>query len=108
MKNQGQGKGGIAKEDKNLKGEFQSEKEKTRIQAGKMLMDDKVKGEGKKNESSSNYDDNLKKIQEDVSEAIESEDVPAGYHEGVKKYFDKIDKEEKEDEHGDEKGDNGK
>lgn len=91
----GQGQGGpAAPEDDSTVSNFKTERVRTTVTAGKMLMSMKVKGLGELNEGQENYEEAVQQVKQGVSEALNSEQVPPGYHEGVKKYFDNLQKED--------------
>lgn len=86
----GTGKGGTAPEDDSEQTAFKTERASSPITAGKMLMSMKTKGLGKQGERDQNYKDNIQRVKEGVAEAIEQEQVPPGYRDGIKGYFDSI------------------
>lgn len=91
----GQGQGGPpAPEDESTVSNFKTERVRTTVTAGKMLMSMKVKGIGELNEVQENYEEAVQQVKQGVSKALNSEQIPPGYHEGVKKYFDNLQKEE--------------
>lgn len=92
---EGQGKGG--KVDENDTGEkgFKTEVSKSAITAGKVLLSFKTKGLSDKGEAKKNYN-LMKNIKQGMSEAIIQEQIPPGYHEGIKKYFNSLEKQQKE------------
>jgi hypothetical protein len=86
----GQGRGGKAPEDDSVDSDFQSEYSKSQVQAGKVLLSLKTQGEGEKGDVVKDYRSLLDRVKQGVSEAIVSEQVPPGYHDGIKKYFDSL------------------
>ncbi len=86
----GQGRGGVAGEDNSSKSGFKTERVRTTVTAGKMLMSMKIKGLGELNKGREEYVEAVNQVKQGVSEALNSEQIPPGYHEGVKKYFDSI------------------
>lgn len=89
---QGIGKGGQAPEDDSIKTDFQTEQSKSAVKAGKVLMSMKAQGLGEKGAASQDYRGLIQQVRQGVSEAIEQEQVPPGYHDGIKSYFDTLDK----------------
>lgn len=90
MKGAGTGEGGVAPENDAVKNEFQSEVAKSAVTAGKTLFSQKTQGIGEKGTVSENYRTLAKQVKQGVSDALEQEQVPPGYHEGIKKYFDAL------------------
>lgn len=88
--NEGQGRGGKAPEDNDIDSDFQSEYSQSQVQAGKVLLSLKTQGEGKEGDVVKNYRSLINTVKQGVSEAILSEQVPPGYHEGIKSYFDSL------------------
>lgn len=86
----GQGQGNIAPEDDSVVTNFQTEKEKTKLNAGKILLSWKTKGMAPAGEAVKDYQQSLDTVKQDAAHAIDSEQVPAGYHDAIKKYFDTI------------------
>lgn len=93
MGDRGQGEGGKAEENEASKSEFKDENDSSPVKAGKMLMSLSSKGEGEKGESKQQYQDLVRSLQQGVSEAIRREDIPPGYQENIKKYFEDLDDE---------------
>jgi len=58
-----------------------------------MLMSLNSKGEGEKGESKETYQNLVRTLQQGVSEAIQKEDIPPGYQDNIKKYFEDLDEE---------------
>lgn len=88
--NEGQGRGGKAPEDNDIDSDFQSEYSQSQVQAGKVLLSLKTQGEGKEGDVVKNYRSLINTVKQGVSEAILSEQVPPGYHDGIKSYFDSL------------------
>jgi hypothetical protein len=93
MGDQGQGRGDKAPENDELASKFKDENSKSPVKAGKMLMSLSTKGEGEKGESKQEYQDLVRTLQQGVTEAIQKEDIPPGYQENIKKYFEELDEE---------------
>lgn len=91
MKGPGQGEGGRAPE-KETDTDFKPEQSRSALQAGKILMKWKTHGLSDSGEAKEEYQDSLTKVKQGVSEAILHEQVPPGYHESIKKYFDTMEK----------------
>ncbi len=90
MKGPGRGEGGKAPEDKSSKTAFKDEQSKTAVTAGKTLLTLKTKGLGEKGDAKVEYREAIRKVRQGASEAILTEQIPPGYHDGIKKYFDTI------------------
>ena len=90
MGEEGQGSGGKAPEDDSIETNFKDEKSKSLIQKGKILMTTKVKGTSDEGKVVEDYKAAIRDIRQSAADAIESEQVPPGYHEGIKKYFDTL------------------
>ncbi len=69
---------------------FRTEVSRSHLVAGKMLWDEKSKGDSERGERTTEYRDNIARVQEGVDEAIFAEDVPPGYRDGIKQYFDSL------------------
>jgi hypothetical protein len=87
---EGMGKGDIAPEDESSKTGFKTEKSKSAVTAGKVLLSMQTKGLSDTGEAEQNYAGQVQAIKQGVSEAILQEQVPPGYHEEIKKYFDAL------------------
>jgi tetratricopeptide (TPR) repeat protein len=94
MGNQGFGKGGEAPEDDSGPEGYKVEKSKSQVLAGKVLLSIKTKEYATDRDFDESelrqYQDNVTAIKTGVQAAIESEQVPPGYVEGIKGYFDKL------------------
>ena len=90
----GLGKGGKAPEDDSVKTGFQTEKTKTAIKKGKILLSMKTKDAPNADikDLQAEYREIITDIKQATDEAIEKEDAPPGYHEGIKKYFDTLER----------------
>lgn len=69
---------------------FKSEQAKVTLQKGKVLLSLKTKGLSDSGEAVKEYQTLVRDIKQGVSEAIENERVPPGYHDGIKTYFDTL------------------
>lgn len=90
MQGPGQGQGGEAPEDDSQATGFTPEEVKTQLHAGRMLMEWETKGLGEKGEAVQGWRQNVQAVQQDLSEAILHEQVPAGYHDQIRSYFDSL------------------
>ncbi|OYW21188.1 MAG: hypothetical protein B7Z55_06050, partial [Planctomycetales bacterium 12-60-4] len=68
---------------------------KSAVTAGKVLMSMSSQGRGEKGNAVVDYKTLVQQVRQGASEAILQEQVPPGYHEGIKSYFDAL-KPEKE------------
>jgi hypothetical protein len=87
--------GGGAPVDENEDTEtgFKTERSKSAVKAGKVLLSMKSKGLGEEGDANQQYRALVDEVQQGVSEAIILEEVPPGYHKGIQSYFDAIDEE---------------
>ena len=92
MGERGFGKGGEAPEDDSVETGFKSEQSKSAVVAGKMLMSMQQKGEAEKGEVVRDYKALLTTVKQGAMEALNTEQIPLGYHEGIKSYFDSLEK----------------
>ena len=88
---EGQGEGGQVPEDDSVASDFKKEQEKTASRPGKVLLSLKGKGMSESGEAQKEYAQAVQEIKQGISEAIEQEQVPPGYHEGIRGYFNSID-----------------
>lgn len=86
----GIGRGGTAPENPNQAMTMQTEKSQSALQAGKILMQIKTQGVGEKGEVKEDYRAAVAEVKQGVSEAILQEQVPPGYHDAIRQYFDTI------------------
>ena len=86
----GIGNGAKRPEDESAKTGFKTEKSKSQLTGGKMLLEWKTKEVGETGARSEEYRTNVQRVKQGVSEAIQQEQVPPGYHEAIKKYFDAL------------------
>lgn len=81
-------------EDDSIATEFKDEKSKSAIQKGKILMSLKTKGLSDSGEmKDENYQRVVGEIKQSLDDVINQEEIPPGYVEGIKKYFDRLEKE---------------
>jgi hypothetical protein len=57
---------------------------------GKMLLEWKTKEVGETWERAAQFRDAVRGVKQGVSEALQAEQVPPGYHDAIKKYFDTL------------------
>lgn len=93
---EGIGKGGEVPEDDSVASDFKKEQEKTTTRAGKILLSLKGKGMSEAGEAKKEYQQAIRDVKQGVSEAISQEQVPPGYHDGIRGYFDSIDEQSDE------------
>jgi hypothetical protein len=86
----GIGNGAKRPEDDSAKTGFKTEKSISQLTGGKMLLEWKTKEVGETGARSEEYRQNVQRVKQGVSEAIQQEQVPPGYHEAIKKYFDSL------------------
>jgi hypothetical protein len=88
---EGMGRGGDPEEeDESTKTDFVSEQTKTPIQKGKILMSLKQKGLSESGEAKREFQAILNDVKQGYAEAIDAEQIPPGYREGIKTYFDSL------------------
>jgi hypothetical protein len=88
--NQGVGDGSKRPEDDSVTTGFKSEKSTSALTGGKMLLEWKTKEVGETGARVEEFRDAVREVKQGVSEAIQQEQVPPGYHEAIKKYFDTL------------------
>lgn len=90
----GAGRGGKSEEDDSDPEGYKTEKEKPQIQAGKILLSIKTKEYAEEidfdPEKMREYQKSISSLKESVQSAIETEEIPPGYVDSIKGYFDKI------------------
>lgn len=87
------GRGGAEMaEDDSVETDFKKEQSKSAVVAGKMLLSMQTKGEAEKGDDIRDYKQLLKSVKQGAMEAMNTEQIPPGYHESIKSYFDKLDK----------------
>ena len=84
----GRGAGGIAPEDPEARTDFQPEKSRSALTAGKILLSLKGRGVPDAGEAVVQYGRSVEDIKQGLNEAILHEQVPPAYHEAIRKYFD--------------------
>ncbi len=88
--NPGRGNGGTPGEDPTAVTKTKDEKSKTKMGAGKLLMQWKEEGVGETGAKAQDYQEAVKAVREGVAEAIRNERIPPGYHGAIQKYFDRL------------------
>jgi hypothetical protein len=86
----GPGDGAKRPEDDSVKTGFKSEKSTSMLADGKMLLEWKSKDVGESGARAEEIRDAVRGVKQGVSEALQAEQVPPGYHEAIKKYFDTL------------------
>jgi hypothetical protein len=89
---EGMGEGGKAPEDESIETDFKPEQSRSAVTNGKVLYSQQTKGLSDKGDVSKEYKATIQRVKQGYSEAIQQEQVPPGYHDGIKSYFDNIDK----------------
>jgi hypothetical protein len=89
---EGMGDGGVAPEDDSVETGFKTEQSKSAVTAGKVLLSVKTKGMSDKGDARKEYKTLIQKVKQGYSEAILQEQIPPGYHDGIKSYFDNLEK----------------
>lgn len=92
--NRGAGRGGETPEDDSDPEGYKTEKERPQVQAGKVLLSIKSKDYAQEKdfdpEKMREYQNTVSALKSSVQSAIDSEEIPPGYVESIKGYFDKI------------------
>ena len=88
----GIGRGGEAPENDSVESGFKSEQSKSAVVAGKMLLSMQQKGEAEKGDVVRDYKNLLQTVKQGAMEALNTEQIPPGYHDGIKGYFDALEK----------------
>jgi len=86
----GPGNGALRPEDEFAKTGFKPEKSSAQLAGGKMLLEWKTKEVGESGARTEAYQSAVRSVQQGVAEAIQQEQVPPGYHETIKRYFDSL------------------
>jgi hypothetical protein len=88
---EGEGDGSPRDENDKAKSKFKTETSKSHITKGKVLLTLKTKGMGEKVDFKEQYRAAVRDVKAGISEAIQQEEIPPGYHEGIKDYFQSLD-----------------
>ncbi|MGB8166805.1 MAG: hypothetical protein WCF18_04895 [Chthoniobacteraceae bacterium] len=86
----GQGTGAKRPEDDSVDSAFKPEKSKGQLAGGKLLLEWKTNEVGETGARTEEYQAALRSVQQGVAEAIPQEQVPPGYHDTIKRYFDSL------------------
>jgi hypothetical protein len=86
----GIGRGGEAPEDPQLDSDFKTERSRSAFKAGKILLQWKTTQLSERGTARENYQQHIEAVKHGMSEAILQEQVPPGYHDAIKKYFDSL------------------
>ncbi len=90
----GAGEGGETSEDDSDPEGYKDEKTKTRIKAGKVLLSIKTKEHAEETDFDPDalrqYQASIDSLKDGVQSAIENEEIPPGYVDSIKGYFDRI------------------
>ena len=89
--NEGDGDGSTRDENNDSKSKFKTEMSKSHITKGKVLLTLKTKGMGEHVDVKEQYRAAVRDVKSGISEAILQEEIPPGYHEGIKGYFETLD-----------------
>lgn len=91
---EGVGKGGVTPEDDSDPEGYKTEKEKPQIQAGKILLSIKTREYAEEldfdPDKMREYQKSISSLKSSVQSAIDTEEIPPGYVDSIKGYFDKI------------------
>lgn len=90
----GIGRGGKAPEDNSVETGFKMEQSRSAVTAGKILMSVKTQGLSDRGDAKKEYRTLIQKVKQGSAEAILQEQVPPGYHEGIKSYFNNLEGQE--------------
>lgn len=99
MGDEGMGRGGAAPEDDSVKTGFKDEESKSQMTLGKVLMSMKTRAAPDQDEPQAQiqYKAAVQQVKQGVNEAILQEQVPPGYVDGIKRYFDALEAGQKTD-----------
>jgi hypothetical protein len=86
----GRGNGSKRPEDDTTESAFKSEKSSSALAGGKLLLEWKTKEVGETGARAEEVAKTLREVKQGVSEAIRQEQVPPGYHDAIKRYFDSL------------------
>jgi hypothetical protein len=87
----GYGDGSQREEKDGAKSKFKTQISKSHITKGKVLLTLKTKGMGEHVDFKEQYKSAVHDVKQGVSEAILQEEIPPGYHDGIKNYFESLD-----------------
>ncbi|MDB6149966.1 MAG: hypothetical protein JWQ44_1414 [Chthoniobacter sp.] len=86
----GIGNGAKRPEDDSVETGFKTEKATSQLSGGKMLLEWKTAEVGETGARTEEYREAVQQVKQGVSEAIQQEQVPPGYHDTIKRYFDTL------------------
>ncbi|MCA9039476.1 MAG: hypothetical protein KDA65_03915 [Planctomycetaceae bacterium] len=86
----GIGEGGVAPEDPQSASDFKTELSKSKLTQGELIMSVASKDVNESGEKQIQLGSLIQDLRQGVSEAIEQEQIPPGYHESIKNYFDSL------------------
>lgn len=86
----GLGDGSKRPENEAARTGFKAEKSPGALAGGKMLLEWKTKQVGEAGARGEEFRDAVREVKQGVSEALQAEQVPPGYHEAIKRYFDTL------------------
>lgn len=92
------GRGRVTEENDSSKTTFNKENSKSPVRAGKILLSMKTKGLSDSGDAEREYASQIAVVKQGLTEAIDQEQIPPGYVEGIKSYFDNIEDALKPDE----------
>lgn len=90
MRGPGIGQGGLAPEDPESQSAFKTEKSRSAMRAGKILLQWKTEGEALPGSAEVEYQQSVDEVKQGVSEAILQEKAPPDMHEAIRSYFDSV------------------
>ena len=92
---EGEGGGAPVEEDDSVKTGFKAEQSKSAVKAGEILMSINTKGvapkDAEREDPKVKYKSLVRSVKEGAEEAILQEQIPPGYHDGIKNYFNALD-----------------
>jgi hypothetical protein len=86
----GSGQGGRPPEDDSLRTDFRPEQSRSVLTAGTVLLQWQSRGVSAPGQALESYQEAIRKVRQGASEAVLAEQVPPGYHEAIKRYFETI------------------
>jgi chemotaxis protein histidine kinase CheA len=86
----GIGNGAKRPEDESTETAFKQQKSSSPLAGGKLLLEWKTKEVGETGARTEDYRDAVAQVKQGVAEAIQQEQVPPGYHDAIKRYFDTL------------------
>jgi hypothetical protein len=91
----GEGNGTPVDEDDTVKTKFKAQQSKSAVKAGEILMSINTKGappkDAEKEDPKVKYRNLVRTVKQGAEEAILQEQIPPGYHDGIKNYFNTLD-----------------